>query len=119
MVGVTGHEFPKARRIAAKPEITLVFRRGRAIAGPLMKIHVLANRLEFSRLAVSVPRKAGGAVQRNRWKRLVRESFRLNQNGVGPGLDVVVVPQAPPGAVMRAQVEDELMSAVLKFRRRA
>jgi ribonuclease P protein component len=114
---MAGHDFPKSSRIGPKPEIDRVFKKGRTFTGALIRIHILANRLERSRMAVSAPRKVGGAVQRNRWKRLVREAFRLNRNGVGPGLDLVFVPRVPPAGVGRELVEDELLAAVCAYRR--
>ena len=43
------------------------------------------------RLGIAATRKLGGAVERNRAKRLIREVFRRNK--VAPGFDVVVVPR--------------------------
>ena len=43
------------------------------------------------RLGIAATRKLGGAVQRNRAKRLIREVFRRNK--IAPGFDVVVVPK--------------------------
>jgi ribonuclease P protein component len=82
-----------------------------------MRVHFFPNGTDRSRVAISAPRKIGGAVQRNRWKRMIREAFRLNPNGIGPGLDVVVVPQVPPGSLKRNDVEDELLRAVSAYRR--
>jgi len=48
-----------------------------------------ALKTKGARLGLSVPAKVGGAVQRNRLKRLVRESFRLNRERLEPG-DLVV-----------------------------
>jgi ribonuclease P protein component len=58
-------------------------------AGPLL-VWARPNGLEVVRLGMSVGRRAGGAVRRNRIKRLLREGFRLDQHGWPRGYDVVV-----------------------------
>ena len=45
------------------------------------------------RLGLSVSRKVGGAVQRNRLRRLYREAFRLTKHDMPVGLDLVVIPR--------------------------
>ena len=52
---------------------------------------VLPNQRTVGRLGIAATKKLGGAVQRNRAKRLIREVFRRN-NGA-PGFDVVVIPK--------------------------
>jgi ribonuclease P protein component len=52
-----------------------------------------ANGLTHPRLGISASRRLGGAVVRNRWKRLLRESFRLNRDRLPPGIDLIVVPK--------------------------
>jgi ribonuclease P protein component len=51
------------------------------------------NGLDYPRLGLSVSRKVGGAVVRNRWKRLLREAFRLNRPKLPDGVDLVVIPR--------------------------
>lgn len=87
------HRFPPTRRIR---------RRGyfeRALAGPRLSDHCLTvwaarNDLPHPRLGLVVARKHGGAVRRNRLKRLLREAFRLRQHDLPPGLDLVCSPRA-------------------------
>ncbi len=45
------------------------------------------------RLGISISRKVGVAVVRNRWKRLLREAFRQTAMTLPPGIDLVVVPR--------------------------
>ena len=57
-----------------------------------------ANGLAHPRLGLSVSRKVGNAVARNRWKRLLREAFRLTRAALPQGVDLVVIPRGrePP-----------------------
>jgi len=57
-------------------------------------VYAIANELAVTRLGLSVGRKHGGAVRRNRIKRLLREAFRLERPTLPIGLDLVVVPRA-------------------------
>lgn len=108
--------FPKTCRLTRQKDIDAVYKRGRRWNAKILRIHVRPNGLERSRLAISVPGKLCNAVQRNRWKRLLRESFRLNKEAVGPGLDIVAVPSQPPGDLLRPQVEVVLVSLVRRSR---
>ena len=56
------------------------------------------NGLPHPRLGISASRRLGGAVVRNRWKRLLREAFRLSRPQLPSGIDLIVIPRtaAPP-----------------------
>jgi ribonuclease P protein component len=58
-------------------------------------VYACPNGLPHSRVGLSVSRKVGGAVQRNRLRRLYREAYRLMRHEMPAGLDLVVIPRTP------------------------
>jgi ribonuclease P protein component len=59
--------------------------------GRYSTVFVVRNEGGMGRLGIAATRKLGGAVVRNRAKRLIREVFRRNK--LAPGFDVVVIPK--------------------------
>lgn len=59
----------------------------------VLVINGCRNELAAPRLGLSIGRKVGNAVVRNRWKRLIREAFRLERPSLPRGLDLVVRPK--------------------------
>ncbi len=89
--------------------------RGQSFVGSLLVSYVRRNRLPFTRIGITTSKKVGGAVQRNRARRVIRESYRLLSPGVKPGYDLVFVsrgktPYVKSGAV-RKQMEKHLTEA--------
>ena len=84
-------EFRPHERIRRRAEFQQAYEHGARIHGRYSTVFVLPNNSGAGRLGIAATKKLGGAVQRNRAKRLIREMFRRNK--IASGLDVVVVPK--------------------------
>ena len=103
--------FPRSCRLTNRRQFLAVYGRGRRVSSSSFTLFCLPNSLDHCRLGVTVSRKTGGAVRRNRCKRLLREVFRRHRRELSPALDLVV--NAHPALVGRTldQIEDEFLQA--------
>jgi ribonuclease P protein component len=91
-------------RLSRAAEFERVYRHGRSHASRHLVLYAFPNEsVGHARIGLSVPRKVGTAVERNKVKRLLREAFEQARADVGEGYDVVVV--ARPAASELAQRE--------------
>jgi ribonuclease P protein component len=82
--------FRPDERIRRRADFQQVYQKGVRVNGRFSTTFFLPNHQETGRLGIAATKKLGGAVQRNRAKRLIREVFRRNK--IAPGFDVVIVP---------------------------
>ena len=102
--------FPRQRRIRKRREFSSVFDSGQRIHGRFFTFLLLPTTLDRSRLGIVASRKIGGAVQRNRAKRLIREMFRTEVRRPSTGaIDLVVIPR-------RELLDAEFQAALQDFR---
>lgn len=85
--------FQKSHRLLKGEDFDRVFTARRSRSDKLLVVYQLANGLPHPRLGLVVSRKVGNAVVRNRWKRMLREAFRLLQHEL-PNVDLVCLPRA-------------------------
>jgi ribonuclease P protein component len=83
--------FRPEERIRRRAEFKQVYERGVRIHSRYSTVFILPNQRGVGRLGIAATRKLGGAVQRNRAKRLIREVFRRNK--IANGFDVVIIPK--------------------------
>jgi ribonuclease P protein component len=99
-------------RLTGSADFQRVRRNGKAYAHPLVVLMSCPNGLDLSRFGIAAGRRVGGAVARNRAKRLLREAVRPHVNRTDAGWDVVLIARpdvltAPWSAV--AEAVEQLM----------
>ena len=97
-----------------KREFDCVYRLGERLYGQGFSLIFTANNFGRSRLGISMKKKNGNAVQRNRIKRIIRETFRLHQHQFPGCSDIVITVR--PGFSFRSPAE--VLSAVTGLMRR-
>lgn len=89
------HRFPPQLRLKTPTEFDAVFTRRASAGNGWLVVYAARNSQGVGRMGLVVSKKKiGNAVQRNRWKRRLREAFRLNREKLPRGFDFVVLPQS-------------------------
>jgi ribonuclease P protein component len=125
VVSGTGERFRPRERLTTPAEFRRVFRDGVRVDGPLFLLVAAGGRGRRSRLGLAAGRRLGAAVQRNRAKRLLRESFRRSKACMPETLDLVLIPKSDIQEKTLFEVEREYrerlrrLAARLATRRRS
>ncbi|MDR1962192.1 MAG: ribonuclease P protein component [Planctomycetaceae bacterium] len=100
-------KFPQTARIRKSPEFKRVFDARCSAADQVLIVFAIPNGLEQNRLGLSVSKKVGGAVTRNRWKRLIREAFRKIQYGISEtGVSETKIPETETSEIGHSETFD-------------
>ena len=86
-----------------------VYRNGKSYANKYLVMYVMENNSERNRLGISVSKKVGNSIIRHRITRLIRESYRLQENIFNSGLDIVVVARANAASASFREIESALL----------
>ena len=104
---------PKKKRLTSNRQFKAVLDRGRRAGDRRLTLYMAPNDCEYARLGVSVGRSSGNAVVRNRLKRLLRETFRCNQDRIPAGFDYLLM--IAPAVSRRLKRPDKRANALAEL----
>jgi len=107
--------FPKENRLRTRRDFQRVYRQGRLLQGRYFRIFYLERRGP-PRLGLTVSRKLGKAVARNRAKRVIREAFRLNKD-LFENIELVVHPRAAAMELSKRELRAQFLRAAARLPR--
>ena len=115
-----GLDAGKKLRLTRRNDISRIFREGRRAADRMMTLFVIRgpDSAGPARLGVAVSSRHGGAVRRNRIKRLCREAFRLVRHELPAGWDYMIVPRVG-GKYTLEKLQRSIKSLGARLARRA
>lgn len=99
-------------RITKKKDFIFLYKKGNRYRGRYFNLIYLSNDLNFSRMAVVVSKKVGGAVERNRIKRRLRTLFRRNKHMLLNPLDIILIVKKDIEDASWQSLEDEYLRSV-------
>lgn len=114
--------FPRSARLTRGSQFRAVLTKGRRVHGTHLVVHLLLHDGPTSRLGLTVSRKVGGAVVRNRLKRRLREIFRRDLRPAldegGATADVVIRARPEAAGADFTTLRREVMASATARRRR-
>ena len=113
---MASQRFPKRLRLLSAKEFERVFAARVSVSDSWIVLYAAKTEAGHARLGLTVPRRVGGAVVRNRWKRMLREAFRLSQHEL-PVVEFVCIPRStsPPEL---SQLMESLRTLALRLERK-
>lgn len=103
-------------RITKNFEFINVYRAGRRWSCPYFSMYVKKNAFGRTRLGVSISKKVGKSVVRNRFKRRIKEIFRKNFKNIKSGFDVVISAKPEMAKTEYVQIEREIKNTLKRGR---
>ncbi len=119
MSKIRKNKFTKKQRLLKKKEFDEVFSIKNSASDQNVIIYIKFNTLQYNRLGIVIGKKVGNAVKRNRFKRIVREGFRIIDFMLDCTFDMVVLPRKPLNAELKStDIMKSMQILVLKLCRK-
>lgn len=105
----------KEYRLAKREDFNKIYRYGKSMANHQFVLYYLPQpKLENFRLGISVSKKVGNAVVRNRLRRMVKEIIRLKKESVTPHYDYILLARKPAVDMDYAEMEKSIWHVIRK-----
>jgi ribonuclease P protein component len=115
VVNPTSEQFPHRVRIVRSADYRTLYRDGRRIQSERFVLFGLQNKIGHPRLGLTVSRKVGGAVVRNRVKRIFREIFRRSFSEIPSQFDIVVNAKSSCAGASYLELRAEFVASAQRF----
>ena len=102
-------KYPHSESLKKNRDFQLVYKEGKSRANRYLVMYVKENGLETNRIGVSVSKKIGNSIVRHRITRLIRESYRLQEDMFNSGLDIVVIARVSAKDCSMKDIESALL----------
>lgn len=108
-------DFKNTKGIKKDSDFRKVYKHGKSFANKYLVMYILNNKSDFNRVGFSVSKKVGKANIRNKVKRRIRESFRLNcDQNIKNGYDLVFIARISSKDAEYSDIEKSVKSLVKK-----
>lgn len=108
------YRLEKTRRIINNNEYRLVYKHGKYEVGRMCVLYRMPVAKKPTRIGFVTGKKVGGAVQRNRARRLMKEVYRLHQHEIREGYHIVIVGRGPLKDATYERAEKEILYLLRK-----
>jgi ribonuclease P protein component len=97
-------------------QFRFVYNKGKSLANKYLVMYVIKNKRysDTNRLGISVSKKVGKSVVRSRVTRLIRESYRLSEQNIAKGYDIVVIARVSASDATYKEIDKALLNLLKK-----
>lgn len=95
-------------------QFRFVYSRGKSIANRYLVMYIIKNGKDINRLGISVSKKVGNSVVRSRVTRLIRESYRLKEDEILLGWDIVIIARPSSNGITYTEISKSLYHLLKK-----
>ena len=104
----------KNQTIKKNSQFRFIYSRGKSYSNDKLVLYMFRNKKNVNRIGLSVSKKIGNSVVRNRIKRLIRESYRLNKDTCKKGFDIIFIARIGSKNAKYKDIEKSVINLIKK-----